>query len=452
VGFVHVRVVWDESTKGFERVPQYRRIAQAPDPYQAAALAGLHYGSPEEAGYRRIRVGRGFAYADPDGDRAEIRRFRSLVIPPAWAQVWVSRDPTSHIQAVGWDAKGRKQYRYHPLYRDLRDRAKFDRMIDFGRLLSSVRARVREDLALRGLPQRKVVAVVVRLLEVTCIRIGNEEYERVNGSFGLTTLKSRHVTIEGSQLRFRFRGKSGQPHDILMRDTRLARIVRECQCIPGYELFQYKDETGEARCVRSDEVNSYLNEISEGNFTAKDFRTWVGTCAAAEFLRQREAAATQKDLKTVVTDVVKQVAARLGNKPATCRKYYIHPVVFAAFEDGTLFEAYGRESKEPSPDQGLTAEERALLSILESKPALLEAELRRRPRRQARSRSGRVPTTQKRRQAVISALVAPKSAVFEAVTRPATAAERRDSVCSRSGAYHHLERVHIRRERADEVL
>jgi DNA topoisomerase-1 len=229
------------------------------------------------------------------------------------------------------------------------------------------------------LPQRKVVAVVVRLLEVTCIRIGNEEYERVNGSFGLTTLKSRHVTIEGSQLRFRFRGKSGQVHDILMRDTRLARIVRECQCIPGYELFQYKDETGEVRCVRSDDVNTYLTEISQGNFTAKDFRTWVGTCAAAEFLRQRERAATAKEMKLIAKEVVKQVAARLGNKPDTCRKYYIHPVVFAAFEDGTLFEACSRESAEQSAsDQDtLTAEERALLAILESKPALLADHLRR---------------------------------------------------------------------------
>ena len=218
------------------------------DPYQAASLAGLHYASPEGTGFKRVRVGRGFKYIDSGGqpvrDRAFVRRARSLVIPPAWASVWVSADPDGHIQAVGWDAKGRKQYRYHPLYREVRDHAKFDRLTDFGRVLPKIRAAVRADLAPKGLPQRKVVAVVVRLLEETCIRVGNEEYERLNGSFGLTTMKTRHVTIEGSELRFRFKGKSGQAHDILMKDTRLARIVRACQCIPGYELFQYKEESG----------------------------------------------------------------------------------------------------------------------------------------------------------------------------------------------------------------
>ena len=181
----------------------------------------------------------------------------------------------------------RKQYRYHPLYREVRDHAKFDRLTDFGRVLPKIRAAVRADLAPKGLPQRKVVAVVVRLLEETCIRVGNEEYERLNGSFGLTTMKTRHVTIEGSELRFRFKGKSGQAHDILMKDTRLARIVRACQCIPGYELFQYKEESGEIHSVKSEDVNAYLNEISDGNFTAKDFRTWAGTCTAADYLRSR---------------------------------------------------------------------------------------------------------------------------------------------------------------------
>jgi DNA topoisomerase-1 len=357
------------------------RVTIHVDPYQAAALAGLHYASPEGTGYRRIRAGRGFRYEDRDGrvigDKEFVRRVRALVIPPAWASVWVSSDPNGHIQAVGWDAKGRKQYRYHALYREVRDHAKFDRLIEFGRVLPKIRAAVKADLALKGLPQRKVVAVVVRLLETTCIRVGNEEYERVNGSFGLTTLKNRHVTIEGSELRFRFKGKSGQTHDILMKDTRLARIVRECQCIPGYELFQYKDETGEIHSVRSEDVNAYLNEVSEGSFTAKDFRTWAGTCTAVEYLRARGPVTTKAEFKRVTNDVVKLTAARLGNRPATCRKYYIHPAVFTAFEKGTLFEIFKKhESDAAGPEDSLTPAERAVMEIIETSPALLTQVMR----------------------------------------------------------------------------
>lgn len=305
-------------------------------------------------------------------DKAFIRRARSLVIPPAWARVWVSSDPNGHIQAVGWDAKGRKQYRYHALYREVRDHAKFDRLAEFGRVLPKIRAAVRADLSLKGLPQRKVVAVVVRLLEETCIRIGNEEYERLNGSFGLTTMKSRHVTIDGSELRFRFKGKSGQTHDILMKDTRLARIVRACQCIPGYELFQYKDETGEVHTVKSEDVNAYLSEITSGNFTAKDFRTWAGTCTAADYLRQREPAGSKAELKRVVAEVVKQTAEKLGNRAATCRKYYIHPIVFTAFENGTLAKAFEKfETAAEGSEDGLKPEEQAVLYILETTPGLL---------------------------------------------------------------------------------
>jgi DNA topoisomerase-1 len=371
-------------------VARQKRVIAHVDPYQAAALAGLHYASPEGVGVKRVRSGRGFKYVDSEGqavaERAFLRRVRSLVIPPAWASVWISADPNGHIQAVGWDAKGRKQYRYHPLYREVRDHAKFDRLIEFGRVLPKIRAAVSTDLAVKGLPQRKVVAVVVRLLEETCIRVGNEEYERLNGSFGLTTMKSRHVTIEGSELRFRFKGKSGQTHDILMKDTRLARIVRACQCIPGYELFQYKDETGEVHSVNSEDVNTYLSETSGGSFTAKDFRTWAGTCTAANFLRQREPVTTQTDFKRVTAEVVKLTAEKLGNRAATCRKYYIHPMVFTAFENGTLFKAFEKYPNEnQTPEGELKPEEQAVLHMLENAPALLTQIVKIKPRRKVRT-------------------------------------------------------------------
>jgi DNA topoisomerase I len=360
------------------------------DPYQAAALAGLRYASPEGSGYRRIKVGRGFKYVDTENrsvrDKDFVRRVRALVIPPAWADVWVSADPSGHIQAVGWDAKGRKQYRYHALYREVRDHAKFDRLIEFGKVLPKVRARVQEDLALRGLSRNKILAVVVRLLETTCIRVGNEEYERMNGSFGLTTLKTKHVSIEGATLRFRFRGKSGQNHDILMRDSRLARIIRECQCIPGYEIFHFKDETGEIVTVRSEDVNQYLSEASDGNFTAKDFRTWAGTCTAAEYLQQREHPSTKTEFKKTTAEVVKLVAARLGNRPATCRKYYIHPVVFTSFESGSLFTVFQEALAKPAAqgETGLTPQETAVVALLESAPALLSAVMKVKVRRKRR--------------------------------------------------------------------
>ncbi len=347
------------------------------DPYQAAKLAGLRYASPEGTGFRRIKVGRGFKYVNGESqsvrDKDFVRRVRALVIPPAWINVWVSADPNGHIQAIGWDAKGRKQYRYHALYREVRDHAKFDRLIDFGRVLPQIRATVQADLALPGLSRRKVLAVVVRLLETTCIRVGNEEYERMNGSFGLTTMKTRHVTIEGANLRFRFKGKSGQNHDILMRDKRLARIIRECQCIPGYELFHFKDESGEVTSISSEDVNQYLSEASNGSFTAKDFRTWAGTCTAAELLQQREPVHTKADFKKTTAEVVKLAAARLGNRPATCRKYYIHPIVFSSFESGKLFtvfqEALSKHTETNATD--LTPQEHAVVSLLESAPALL---------------------------------------------------------------------------------
>lgn len=364
------------------------------DPYQAAVVAGLHYSSPEGTGYRRTKAGDGFRYVDRDGhpvkDEEIAERIQSLVIPPAWENVWVNSDPTGHVQAIGWDAKGRKQYRYHPLYREVRDHVKFDRLIEFGRVLPKIRAAVLADLSTRSLSRRKVTAAVVQLLEDTCIRIGNEEYERTNGSFGLTTLRNRHVTIEGSELRFRFRGKSGQSHDIVMKDSRLARIVRQCQCIAGYELFGFLDEDGKPASINSEDVNQYLFDVAEGHFTAKDFRTWSGTCIAAEYLRQQEPAQSETQLKHTIVEAVKHVAERLGNRPATCKKFYIHPVIFSAYEDGKLLKAFDGELPAADEDiKSLKAEESAVMVLLANSPTLVIVKRRRRARAKSRPSSGR---------------------------------------------------------------
>lgn len=338
----------------------------AQDPYTAAKLAGLHYSSPENAGLQRRKAGRGFFYIDVDGrplrDRATMRRIRSLVIPPAWTNVWISKDPSSHIQAVGRDARGRKQYRYHPLYRQIRDNNKFERLLVFGEALNTLRANLDADLSVDGMPRKKVLAAVVRLLEATSIRVGNEEYASENGSFGLTTLKNRHVTIFGREMRFHFRGKSGKMHDIALKDSRLARIVRQCQCIPGYELFQYVDDEGARNSIHSGDVNEYLRELLQADFTAKDFRTWNGTCLAARFFYESGPASSQTEAKRGVVDVVKKVAEKLGNRPATCKKYYIHPAVIEAYENGTLFGIYSNAIE--TKMEGLKAEEPAVLALL----------------------------------------------------------------------------------------
>jgi DNA topoisomerase-1 len=271
-------------------------------------------------------------------DKETLDRIRSLVIPPAYTAVWISPDPYGHIQAVGWDARGRKQYRYHPEYRKVRDLVKFDRMQAFGKVLPRIRRAVDRDLKIPGMPKRKVLAAVVKLLDTTYIRIGNEEYAEENGSFGLTTLRNRHVEILGEMLKFKFRGKSGQNHEIKLRDARLARILHKCKCIPGSALFQYIDEQGQPASIESGDVNDYLREISGGDFTAKDFRTWGGTCLAAAYLLKKGASATAKELKSTLVEVVKEVSTKLGNKPATCRKYYIHPSVLETYSAGTLCE------------------------------------------------------------------------------------------------------------------
>lgn len=304
-----------------------------------AVAAGLRYALPKGAGIARRRAGHGFAYVANGKvvkDANTLKRIRALVIPPAWTSVWISPDANSHIQAVGYDARGRKQYRYHAGYRHIRDLVKFDRMRNFGRTLPRIRRVVRRDLAQQGLPKRKVLAAIVKLLETTYIRVGNEEYVKENDSFGLTTLRNRHVDILGEVLRFHFRGKSGQSHEIKLDDARLARVVKRCKCLPGSALFQYLDEDGQPASVDSGDVNHYLREISQGDFTAKDFRTWGGTCLALEFLLKTGATDQTSDVKTTLVEVVKSVASKLGNKPATCRKYYIHPDVLDSYTTGRM--------------------------------------------------------------------------------------------------------------------
>jgi DNA topoisomerase-1 len=341
------------------RRPRRRRIAL--DAGVAADAAQLRYVSDARPGLQRIRHRRSFRYVSADGepvyDLPTLRRIRSLAIPPAWTEVWICPVSHGHIQAVGRDARGRKQYRYHARWRAVRDEAKFDRVIEFGRALSAIRERVEKDLALPGLPREKVLAGVVRLLEMTLIRVGNVEYARENRSYGLTTLRTRHVTVEGARLRFEFRGKGGKHHTVDVSDRRLAAVVRRCQDLPGYELFQYLDEAGQRQAIDSADVNDYLREVAGEEFTAKDFRTWGGTMLAALALSGPDP--ENSDVRRRLTAAVVEVAARLGNTPAICRKCYIHPDVIAAQVEGGL--ELGRDGRDTG---GLSAHEAAVLGLL----------------------------------------------------------------------------------------
>src|SRR5256714_2054636 len=328
---------------------------------EAARSAGLRYVNDTLPGIRRRRAGSGFVYRDANGERLrdahEIARIRSIVIPPAWSDVWICPRADGHLQAVGRDARGRKQYRYHPRWRAVRDRTKYDRMVAFAKALPRIRRRVRADLRQPGLSREKVLATVVQLLESTQIRIGNEEYARDNRSYGLTTMRDHHVEVSSTRLRFRFRGKSGKMREIAVTDRRLARIVRRCQEIPGQELFQYIDESGETRSVDSGDVNDYLREIAGADFTAKDFRTWAGTVLACASLRRLATARTKNDARKNVVRAIAEVAERLGNPPAVCRKAYIHPRVFDRY-----LEAYAAGLTVRSagfPAAGKTDSERA---------------------------------------------------------------------------------------------
>ncbi|HWB86828.1 MAG TPA: hypothetical protein VG675_21970 [Bryobacteraceae bacterium] len=315
------------------------------DPYESAKVAGLRHVRDDGPAIVRKRCGRGFVYIGRGGraikDEETLARIRSLAIPPAWENVRICPIPSGHLQAIGRDARGRKQYRYHPRYREVREATKFTRMAAFGAALPGIRRRVRRDLALPGLPRNKVLAALVHLLELTCIRVGNEEYVRENGSFGLTTLRDRHVKIEGSRIQFHFNGKSGIVHDVAIADKRLAEIVKNCRRIRGRVLFQYPDEEGVICRAHSEDVNAYLREITGGDFTAKDFRTWIATGQAILELEALGACRSARQAKKNIVSAIKAVAGRLGNRPATCRKHYVHPAVLNAYTEGTLFSHLG---------------------------------------------------------------------------------------------------------------
>jgi DNA topoisomerase-1 len=325
----------------------------------------LRYAHDDRPGITRRRRGKGFSYRDADGrpvrDPATLARIAALAIPPAWQRVWICPYANGHVQAVGRDARGRKQYRYHPRWREARDETKYGRMMAFAAALPRIRAAVERHLELPGLPREKVLAAVVRLLETTLLRVGNDEYARANRSYGLTTLEDRHADVHGSRVRFRFRGKSGVRHDVTITDRRMARIVKRCQHLPGQELFQSVDEEGGIHDVGSADVNAYLREIAGDEFSAKDFRTWAGTVLAALALREFEAFDSEAQAKKNVAAAIRHVAARLGNTPAVCRKCYVHPEVIGAYLDGATSEAAGAARRRP---HDLPPEEAAVLALL----------------------------------------------------------------------------------------
>ena len=325
------------------RVRALVRTKKVLPPPETAKVAGLRYVNDQRTpGIRRIGSKTRVRYVHTNGrtigDRAELQRIKALVIPPAWKDVWICPDPRGHVQATGRDARGRKQYRYHPRWREVRDEVKYGRLIAFAQALPRMRARTGADLRKRGLPREKVLAAVVCLLERTLIRVGNEEYVRENGSFGLTTMRDKHAKIHGRTVRFAFKGKSGIQHAVDLRDARLARVVKACRDLPGYELFQYVDENGARQVIDSADVNAYVREITGDDFTAKDFRTWAGTILCARALAGTPSFTSSADAKRKIVSAVDSVARRLGNTKAVCRKCYIHPAILDAYMDGATID------------------------------------------------------------------------------------------------------------------
>ena len=351
------------------------------DPAGSARTVGLRYVTGQMPAIRREQTGKSFRYRYPIGeivhDEQVLGRIRSLAIPPAWQNVWICPDPAGHLQATGLDARERKQYRYHRRWREIREDTKYTRMISFAKALTKIRARVAHDLSLHGLHRQRILATVVRLLELSLIRVGNEEYERENESFGLTTLKNRHVDVNGSEISFRFRGKSGKQHRIDVRDRKLAQIVRRCQDLLGQELFQYVDENGKVQDIKSTDVNEYLKEITGDDFTTKDFRTWAGTILAALALQEFERFDSKTQAKKNVLKAIESVAARLGNTPSICKKCYVHPHVLEGCLDGTLVKALsGRAKKLSDSMHSLRPEEAAVLALLQRRLAAEEKQNR----------------------------------------------------------------------------
>lgn len=349
---------------------EYRKSMK---PVRSAENAGLRYVSDRDPGIRRVRVGAKFRYRNSRGenvrDAATLKRIKSLVIPPAWTDVWICADARGHLQAVGRDARGRKQYRYHLDWRTIRDETKFNRMIAFGKALPEIRRHVRRAIRKKGMSREKILAAVVRLLEITALRVGNDEYAQENKSFGLTTLQDRHARVNGATIEFNFRGKSGKHQSVSVEHPILARIVRKCQDLPGQELFQYLDEAGKVRDVTSSDVNEYLATITGKDFTAKDFRTWTGTVLAALALREFEPIGSKAKAKKNIVRAINHVAQRLGNTPAVCKKCYIHPVIFDSYLDGALVAAL-RRSAEREMRTSLTRlrpEEAAVVTLLQQR-------------------------------------------------------------------------------------
>jgi len=343
------------------------------DPPAAAKAAGLRYVNDSKPGIRREKKGDTVRYLDAKGepvdDEATLKRIKSLVIPPAWTDVWICAQANGHLQATGRDARGRKQYRYHPKWRNVRDEVKYERMINFGKALPTIREEVDKALKQSGLPREKMLATIVYLLEATMMRVGNEEYARTNKSFGLTTLRNRHVKVDGSDVEFKFRGKSGVYHKIHVHDRRLARIIRSTRDLPGQELFQYIDEDGETHSIDSSDVNEYLRTITGEDYTAKDFRTWSGTVLAALALQEFEKFDSETQAKKNIVRAIESVAEKLGNTPSICRKCYVHPAVLDAYLEGSVLDAM-RERTEQHLSEDLHAlqpEEAAVLAMLQQR-------------------------------------------------------------------------------------
>ncbi len=369
---------WKRAGARSQRSPRRRKpeLEVVKDPVESAQAAGLRYVSDTMPGIRRKRFGAGFSYVGPDGktikDAATVSRIRSLAIPPAYRDVWICPSANGHIQATGRDARGRKQYRYHPKWREVRDETKFGRILAFSEALPQIRKRVAADLSKPGLAREKVLATVVSLLDCTGIRIGNDEYAKSNRSFGLTTLQDRHVEISGSSMRFEFRGKSGKTHSVSLSDRRLAKIVRRCQEIPGEDLFQYLDEDGVRQTISSGDVNDYLREVSGQEFTAKDFRTWSGTKLAVSALTEMGECTSQRQIKSNILRAIDSVAEQLNNTRAVCRKYYVHPCVFEAYTAGTMLQILQNGTTAKVKTQ-LEAEEAAVVWLLQEQLKVAKA-------------------------------------------------------------------------------
>ncbi|MCJ2015423.1 DNA topoisomerase IB [Methylobacterium sp. J-076] len=371
----------------------------------AAEEAGLSYVDDRRPGLTRRRSGTGFSYRDAKGapirDQGTLERIKKLAIPPAYTDVWICPRRNGHIQATGRDAKGRKQYRYHPDFRQAREANKFSRIMSFADALPGIRRRAEADMRRKGLPRDKVLATVVALLENTLIRVGNNDYARTNRSYGLTTLRDPHVKVAGAEMTFQFRGKSGKDWNISLKDRRIARIVKACQDLPGQELFQYIDEDGVQRDVTSSDVNAYLREITGEDFTAKDFRTWAGTVLAALALKAFETFDSEAGAKRNVRTAIEHVAQRLGNTPTICRKCYIHPEVLDCYLEGALVDQMrGAVESELTEDPGsLRADEAAVLGLLQARLARVQAEARskggRKDKAKAKAAAGSIKPTRR---------------------------------------------------------